>query len=1152
MTQPNRHHIYRWVCLCALALLVVAGIIWTQRSAPASMSAQSAETAEQAVQGEQPAANTEAAASAGTGAARDGQQNGQQVAGAEASSADAATKTTTQTATQAATTADATDGEPQHEPSSEKPGEEVDTKAASGDEELFVPGAEGTVFCAGEVLISVDSHADPAAIEALLAQTPGLAAQSVSADQVAAGLVTAKLDAGVSVEEGLRALDAVDSPLVSAAQPNFIYTLAEDDVADDVVPTDAPDAEDAFGAEDNPGTEDASGVAVVPTDQAEPAQTDDASQGVPSQDDVLADEAVSDQATTPAAADANQNDALGVASAEVNDTRASEQWALKSLRAYDAWELAKCGDTQGPIAVAVLDNGFDIEHEDLVGNIIENSAYNSFYKTKDVSANNGKHGTHVMGIVGAVTNNQKGVAGMSYNAKIVPIKVFNNTGGASTASLVNAYEYILDHPEYNVRVVNLSVGAPWTNDRFEDDAFVKKVREAEQKNIATVVAACNSTSNHGVVPYYAYPSDSESVVSVMNLQGTESASGNDVSGQYQVSLLPSSNYNCPGQGGTSTNRGKNICAPGTAILSTIPNGYGLDSGTSMASPYVAGVMALEFAANPDLTVQEAIEVLYATAHDLGDRGWDERYGYGEADAYAAVRMALGASASAKVEGTGTVTASLTQPAEHYTYDGNEKKPDVTVTLTPDVGEEASLVKGEDYELEYTNNVDHGVATITVSGKGTYEGKLNLVLRFAIARRQLDASMATLSADTCTYDARSLFPMATVVCDGKELVLGTDYTMGFANNKNVGTARATISGVGNYCGTFVKQFTIVPRDLSSSAISMALKPNPFSYAGKACTPAVTLTHAQSTGGTYTLLEDDDYTVRYENNNRVGTATAIVSGVDNYKGERRMTFSIVPGKVAVPQAVAGLTYTGTDQTGVAAGSGYVLSGTTKATAVGSYTAKAKLTDATNYTWADGTTGEKTITWRIAAADVARATVAAIPDQAYTGASLTPQPVVTMGGRTLVAGTDYTVSYEGNVEAGTATVMIAGKGSYVGTTTVRFRIVAPHVVYRAHVQRVGWQGWKQDGAMSGTKGQSLRLEAIQIKLYGELAQHYDVYYRVHAQHFGWMGWAKNGDKSGTAGYAYRLEAIQIVLVPKGQPAPPATFQGITQNVSRAFRKR
>ena len=85
--------------------------------------------------------------------------------------------------------------------------------------------------------------------------------------------------------------------------------------------------------------------------------------------------------------------------------------------------------------------------------------------------------------------------------------------------------------------------------------------------------------------------------------------------------------------------------------------------------------------------------------------------------------------------------------------------------------------------------------------------------------------------------------------------------------------------------------------------------------------------------------------------------------------------------------------------------------------------------------------------------------------------------------------------------------------------------------------------DGAMSGTQGQSKRLEAIQIQLTGADQDKYDVYYRVHAQDVGWMNWAKNGQSAGTAGFARRLEAIEIQVVPKGQvPAIPASTPNVT----------
>ncbi len=118
---------------------------------------------------------------------------------------------------------------------------------------------------------------------------------------------------------------------------------------------------------------------------------------------------------------------------------------------------------------------------------------------------------------------------------------------------------------------------------------------------------------------------------------------------------------------------------------------------------------------------------------------------------------------------------------------------------------------------------------------------------------------------------------------------------------------------------------------------------------------------------------------------------------------------------------------------------------------------------------------------------------------------------------------------------------------------------VVYTTHVQTYGWQGnesnpntWKRDGQMSGTSGEAKRLEAIRIALTGEMAAHYDIYYRVHAQSFGWLNWAKNGEPSGTAGLAKRLEGIQIVLVPKGSGAPTAAYQGVASVRTQAYIKK
>lgn len=132
------------------------------------------------------------------------------------------------------------------------------------------------------------------------------------------------------------------------------------------------------------------------------------------------------------------------------------------------------------------------------------------------------------------------------------------------------------------------------------------------------------------------------------------------------------------------------------------------------------------------------------------------------------------------------------------------------------------------------------------------------------------------------------------------------------------------------------------------------------------------------------------------------------------------------------------------------------------------------------------------------------------------------------------------------------LASNGGISGTSGQSLRLegirvnltgISSGVQYKTHVQNIGWMDWVSDGAMSGTSGQSLRLEAICIRLNGLAGDLYDIYYRVHAQEFGWMGWAKNGAQAGTAGYAYRLEAIEIKLVPKGGAAPGSTNNAFSE---------
>jgi hypothetical protein len=122
-------------------------------------------------------------------------------------------------------------------------------------------------------------------------------------------------------------------------------------------------------------------------------------------------------------------------------------------------------------------------------------------------------------------------------------------------------------------------------------------------------------------------------------------------------------------------------------------------------------------------------------------------------------------------------------------------------------------------------------------------------------------------------------------------------------------------------------------------------------------------------------------------------------------------------------------------------------------------------------------------------------------------------------------------------------SGESKRLEALRIKLENMSGSVQYRTHVQDIGWMSWVANDALSGTTGQSKRLEAIQISLTGDAAKAYDIYYSVHAQNMGWMDWAKNGESAGTSGFGYRLEAIKIVLVRKGGSAPGATARAFVQ---------
>jgi type VII secretion-associated serine protease mycosin len=298
-----------------------------------------------------------------------------------------------------------------------------------------------------------------------------------------------------------------------------------------------------------------------------------------------------------------------VAAVSVNDPLTAGQYSLDRMRVRDAWALS----TGGSGIVAVLDTGVQAQHGDLSGRVLPGRDFVN--DDSDASDDNG-HGTWVAGIIAARPNDGYGIAGISWSDRILPVKVMNGSGTGSTADLVSGIIWAADN---GATVINMSVGGfPYSQ------AVQDAVTYAWNKGAVLVGAAGNNNREERF-----YPASMSHVISVSATQREDEFS-------HWSSYGPAVDVSAPGSSVQTTN-----CTAGTC-----PNrswgAHTYISGTSFATPNVAGVVALIRAKYPTWTPQQVVDRLYATVDDLGTAGWDNRYGRGRVNAY----RALGASVAA--------------------------------------------------------------------------------------------------------------------------------------------------------------------------------------------------------------------------------------------------------------------------------------------------------------------------------------------------------------------------------------------------------------------------------------------------------------------------------------------------------------------------
>jgi len=312
-----------------------------------------------------------------------------------------------------------------------------------------------------------------------------------------------------------------------------------------------------------------------------------------------------------------------------NDTHyTTYQWNLPQVRASYAWAVST---GSSDVVVAVLDTGADLTHPDLQGKFV--AGYDFIHNGADPSDDEG-HGTHVAGIVAALTDNSRGVAGVSWGGKIMPVKVLDWQGLGVSSQIAQGIIWATDH---GARIINMSLGGE------NGSATLQNAVNYAYSRGALVVAAAGNEYQAGNPVIYpaAYPH-----VLAVAATGNEDEHARYSETGYYVDVA------APGGNPTSSWDSN----PNHWIMSTCWRGasygeYAQIAGTSQAAPHVAGLAALVWSVNPTLSNDQVEQIIEETAVDVGTPGRDDVFGYGRIDAYRALaRASRGALAAEPVQG----------------------------------------------------------------------------------------------------------------------------------------------------------------------------------------------------------------------------------------------------------------------------------------------------------------------------------------------------------------------------------------------------------------------------------------------------------------------------------------------------------------------
>ena len=433
------------------------------------------------------------------------------------------------------------------------------------------------------------------------------------------------------------------------------------------------------------------------------------------------------------------------------DEELDNSWGVKHI---GAGFVHDDGNEGYGIKVAIIDSGIDYNHPDLAGNYF--GGYDFVNKDTEPMDDDG-HGTHVAGTV-AAEDNGEGVVGVAPEAFLYALKVLDETGRGYVSDVAAAIQWATFPPEpyESMDIINMSLGGG------ASDLLEEVCQLAYDKGLLLVAAAGNSGNPPGRGDNIIYPARYASVIAVA------ATDQSDKRARW-----------------SSTGSELELSAPGVGINSTLlGGGYGEGSGTSMASPHVAGVAALVWAADLDLPNYDVRVQLQDTAYDLGATDWDSLYGYGLVDAAEAV----GAPPPQPNE---PPIVSITSPADGAAFNlGDTIFFEGTASDTEDVDLTASLVWTSNIDSEigtggsFSTTLSNGTHTITAevttdSGDETGSASIGITVGTSSTTDTMHVDSIVMSFDEAAAGPNTFYTAVATV------------TIVDANAKTVGGA--TVSG-----------------------------------------------------------------------------------------------------------------------------------------------------------------------------------------------------------------------------------------------------------------------------------------------------------------------------------------------------------------------